>query len=51
MILSLVDIERLKEAYDVYDLLELLDLSIDDLIDAFDYKIIDSEEILERITR
>lgn len=49
MLLSMNDIERLQENFDVYDLVEMLNLTVDDLIDAFDFKIIENEEILERI--
>jgi antitoxin component of RelBE/YafQ-DinJ toxin-antitoxin module len=48
-LLSFEDIERLQENFDVYDLVEMLGLTVDDLIDAFDYKIIENEEICERI--
>lgn len=49
MLLSVNEMERLRENFDVYDLVESLDLTVDDLIDAFDYKIVENEEILERI--
>jgi Ca2+-binding EF-hand superfamily protein len=41
--------ERLRENFDVYDLVEMLNLSVNDLIDAFDYLIEENEEILDRI--
>ncbi len=51
MLLSNEDVERIKEAYDVYDLVELLDLTASDIIEAFDFKIAENETIVERITK
>ena len=48
-LLSSEDIIRLQESFDVYDLVEMLGLTADDLIDAFDFKIVENDEILERI--
>lgn len=48
-LLSFNEMERLRENFDVYDLVEMLGLTVDDLIDAFDFKIVENGEILERI--
>ena len=47
--LSSEDRERIKDLFDIYDLLEELDLTIDEFIDAFDYKISECSEIMNRI--
>ena len=48
--LSSEDRERIKDQFDIYDLLEELDVSVDEFIDAFDYKIVENEEIMVRIS-
>lgn len=48
-LLTTSEMERLRENFDVYDLVEMLNLSVNDLIDAFDYLIEENEEILDRI--
>lgn len=47
--LSSEDRERIKDLFDIYDLLEELNLTIDEFIDAFDYKISECEEIMDKI--
>lgn len=47
--LSNEDRERIKDQFDIYDLVEVLDLPIDDFINAFDYLIVDNLEIMEKI--
>lgn len=47
--LSSEDRERIKDQFDIYDLLEELDVSVDEFIDAFDYKIVENDEIMSRI--
>jgi len=47
--LSSEDRDLIKDHYDIYDLIELLDVSVEEFIDAFDFKILESEEILEKI--
>lgn len=49
MLLSNEDRERIKDQYDIYDLIEVLDLSIEEFIDAFDFKLIDCPEVMEKI--
>ena len=44
------DREMIKDIYDIYDLVEILDVSIEEFIDAFDYKISENETIQERIS-
>lgn len=44
------EIERIKDNFDIYDLLEELDISIDEFIDAFDFKIVINHEIMNRIS-
>ncbi len=41
--------QRITDLFDIYDLLEELDISIDEFIDAFDFKIIESVSIMEKI--
>jgi hypothetical protein len=40
---------RIEEFFDVYDLVEILDLSIRDLIEAFEDKLEQNAEVLEKI--
>lgn len=47
--LSSEDRERIKDQFDIYDLLEELDVSVDEFIDAFDFKIVENAEIMSRI--
>jgi sulfur carrier protein ThiS len=48
--LSSEDRERIKDQFDIYDLLEELDVSVDEFIDAFDFKIVENAEIMARIS-
>lgn len=48
--LSSEDRERIKDQFDIYDLLEELDVSVDEFIDAFDFKIVENAEIMVRIS-
>lgn len=48
--LSSEDRERIKDQFDIYDLLEELDVSVDEFIDAFDFKIVENVEIMSRIS-
>jgi hypothetical protein len=48
-VLSNETVRRLVETYDVYDLIEILSITASDIVDAFDYMILENEEILERI--
>ncbi len=48
--LSNTERELIDDLYDVYDLIELLDISATDIIDAFDYKILENEEIMAKVT-
>ena len=48
--LSSEDRERIKDQFDIYDLLEELDVSVDEFIDAFDFKIVENAEIMSRIS-
>jgi hypothetical protein len=50
MALSHVEIERIFDFYDVYDLVEILDLSVKDIVYMFEEKIEDCEEIMERVS-
>lgn len=47
--MSSEDRERIKDQFDIYDLLEELDVSVDEFIDAFDFKIVENAEIMSRI--
>ena len=47
--LSSEERERIKDQFDIYDLLEELDVSVDEFIDAFDFKIVENAEIMARI--
>ena len=49
MMLSCEDRQLLEDKYDVYDLVEALGLTAVDIIDAFDYKIVDNSELMESI--
>ena len=49
IMLSNEDRERVKDNYDIYDLIEVLDLSVEEFIDAFDYLIYENKEIMEKI--
>jgi hypothetical protein len=40
---------RVQELFDVYDLIEVLDLSVLDILDAFEEKIEGNVEVLEKI--
>jgi hypothetical protein len=50
MALSHVERERIFDFYDVYDLVEILDLSVKDIVYMFEEKIEDCEEIMERVS-
>jgi len=41
--------ELVKDLYDIYDLIEILDISVDEFIDAFDFKIDENEAIREKL--
>jgi hypothetical protein len=47
--LSNEDRERLVDLFDIYDLVEKLDLKAAEIIDAFDFKIEENAELLEAI--
>lgn len=47
--LSNEDRERIKDQFDIYDLIEVLDLSVEEFIDAFDFKLSECEEVLIKI--
>lgn len=49
-VLTNEDRERIKDQYDIYDLIEVLDLSIEEFIDVFDFKLIDCHEVMEKIS-
>ena len=42
--------ELIKDTFDIYDLIEELGLSVEEIIDAFDTQIEDNEYIMERIS-
>lgn len=48
----LTDKERVEiaEVFDIYDLVEMLDLTIEEFIDVFDYLIVDCNEIMNKVT-
>ena len=41
--------ELIKDRYDIYDLIEILDISVEEFIDAFDFKIDENEQIRENL--
>jgi hypothetical protein len=47
--LSSEERQLLMDKFDVYDLVEALDLSSAEIIDAFDFKIVDNPELMESI--
>ena len=49
MLLSSEEYMHLVDQYDVYDLIEALDLNVQHIIDAFDYLIVENEEIMDKI--
>lgn len=41
--------ERIIDQFDIYDLVELLDISVGEFIDVFDFKIVECDEIMEKV--
>ena len=49
MLLSNEERQRIVDLFDIYDLIELLDLDVEEFIDAFDFKIVECEEIMRKV--
>lgn len=49
MQLSYAEQIKVEENFDVYDLVEALDLSTQDIIEAFDDKIVDNKDVMRKI--
>lgn len=49
MLISNEERQRITDLFDIYDLLEELDISVEEFIDAFDYKIVECNEIMEKV--
>ena len=47
--LSNTERQLILDMFDVYDLVEMLGLTAEELIDAFDFKVLDNVEIMEAI--